>query len=83
MTHTFCASLANRRRLMLINLQDQVQDSFDKKAIGTIIMVRVVNLPSAPIISLLLSRLPLLNSIVANDAIRLGVQITDRWFAPG
>jgi hypothetical protein len=82
MTHAFCASLANRRRLILINFQDQVQGSFDKKAIGTIIMVRVVNLPSAPIISLLLSRLPLLNSIVVNDAIRLGVRITDIWFAP-
>jgi hypothetical protein len=81
MTHTFCASLADRRRLMLINCQGQgqgqVQDRFDKKAIGTIIMVRVANLPSVSFISLLLSRLPLLNSIAVNDAIRLGVRITD------
>jgi hypothetical protein len=65
---------------MLINFQGQVQGSFDKKAISTIIMVCVANLPSVSFISFLLSNLPLFNSIAINDAIRLGVRITDIWF---
>lgn len=85
MTHTFCGSPTNRRGLMLISYQDQVKDDFDKKAtIGTIIMVRVANPPpsSVSFVSLLLSRLPLLNPIAVNDAIRSGVRIADIWFVP-
>jgi len=85
MIHSFCASLADRRGLMLISWQDQVKDNFDKNLLlGTIIMVRVAKLnpPSVSFISLLLSRLPLLNSIAVNDAIRFGVRITDIWFVP-
>jgi len=83
MTHTFCASLANRRRSVLINCQEQVQGNLDKKAISTIIMVRVANFPSISFISLLVfSRLSLLDSTAVNNAIRLGVRITDIWFVP-
>lgn len=82
MTHPFCASLANRRGLTPINFRDQAQGSFDKKAIGTIIMERVAILLLGTFISLLLSRLPLLSSIEVNDDIRIRVRITDIWFVP-
>ena len=37
MIHSFCASLADRRGLMLISWQDQVKDNFDKNLLWALL----------------------------------------------